>query len=107
MDKSEWRRKKYRLKVIGLVITLISSGFSIYIALHDHLKDDETGSISVTSSPIGADISLDGTYEGEAPKILEEVKQGPHTVTLTLAEHVDWYEDISVDADKTVSVSPT
>jgi hypothetical protein len=66
-----------------------------------------TGSISVTSSPTGADIFLDDTYEGETPKILEDVKQGSHTVTLTLAEYEDWSKDISVEADKTVSVSPT
>jgi len=66
-----------------------------------------TGFISVTSSPTGADIFLDDTYEGETPKILEDVKQGSHTVTLTLAEYEDWSKDISVEADKTVSVSPT
>jgi len=66
-----------------------------------------TGSISVTSSPIGASVFLDDTYEGETPKILEDIKQGSHTVTLTLAEYEDWSKDISVEADKTVSVSPT
>ncbi|HII93659.1 MAG TPA: PEGA domain-containing protein [Methanosarcina sp.] len=66
-----------------------------------------TGSISVTSSPTGADIFLDDTYEGETPKILEDIKQGSHTVTLTLAEYEDWSKDISVKADKTVSVSHT
>ncbi|WP_369334797.1 PEGA domain-containing protein, partial [Methanosarcina spelaei] len=63
--------------------------------------------MSVTSSPTGADIFLDDTYEGETPKILEDVKQGSHTVTLTLTEYKDWSKDISIEADKTVSVSPT
>lgn len=65
-------------------------------------------SISVTSSPVGASIYLeDGTYEGETPKILKDVEQGSHIITLKRAGYADWSQGIDVDPDKTISISPT
>lgn len=66
----------------------------------------ETSSISVISSPNGASIYLDDIYEGETPKVLRDVEQGPHIITLKLAEYEDWSQSINV-GDDTFSISPT
>lgn len=64
-------------------------------------------SISVTSSPVGASIYLeDGKYEGETPKILNDINQGSHIITLKLEGYEDWSKGIEVDPDKTISISP-
>lgn len=64
-------------------------------------------SISVSSSPAGASVYLDGKYEGEVPKILNNIEQGSHSITLKLTGYEDWSQNISADAGKTISISPT
>jgi hypothetical protein len=66
-----------------------------------------TGNISVDSNPIGASVYLDGTYEGETPKILKDIEQGSHKITLKLEKYKSWSQTISVDACETFSLSPT
>lgn len=69
--------------------------------------ETSTGDISVTSYPVGASISLDGIYRGETPKVLEDIEQGSHIITLKFAGYEDWSQSISVDSDKVFSLSPT
>jgi beta propeller repeat protein len=66
-----------------------------------------TGSISVSSYPTGTSIYLDGEYKGEAPQLLNNIEQGSHSVALKLAGYKDWSQDISIDANKMISISPT
>lgn len=65
-----------------------------------------TSFITVSSSPTGASIYLDGKYEGEASQVLSNIEPGIHLITLKLAGYEDWSQDISVDANKTISISP-
>jgi hypothetical protein len=65
-----------------------------------------TGNISVASSPNGASIYLDDTYKGETPKNVENVEQGSHVLALKLTGYNYWSQHISVDPDKTLSLSP-
>jgi hypothetical protein len=67
-----------------------------------------TGAISVTSTPSGAGISLDGVaIRGITPYTIPNVEPGYHTIKLTLAGYQDWKETVSVTAGKTVKVSAT
>ena len=67
-----------------------------------------TGSISVTSTPSGAGISLDGVPVNQiTPYTIPNAEPGHHTLKLTLAGYQDWTETVSVTAGKTVKVSAT
>lgn len=65
------------------------------------------GSISVYSSPFGASIYLDDKYEGEAPKILNNVEQGSHIIKINLTGYEDWSKIISVDHGQTYRINLT
>ncbi|MEA1998685.1 MAG: PEGA domain-containing protein, partial [Euryarchaeota archaeon] len=67
-----------------------------------------TGSISVTSTPSSASISLDGVPVNQiTPYTIPNVEPGSHTLKLTLKGYQDWKETVSVTAGKTVKVSAT
>jgi len=67
-----------------------------------------TGAISVTSTPSGASISLDGVpIRGITPYTIPNVDPGYHTIKLTLAGYQDWTETVSVTAGKTVKIGAT
>ncbi len=67
-----------------------------------------TGSISVTSTPSGASISLDGVpIRGITPYTIPNVDPGYHTLKLTLTGYQDWEETVSVTAGKTVKIGAT
>jgi parallel beta-helix repeat protein len=67
-----------------------------------------TGSISVTSTPSGAGISLDGVpISGITSYTIPNVEPGYHTLKLTLAGYQDWKETVSVTAGKTVEIDAT
>jgi formylglycine-generating enzyme required for sulfatase activity len=66
-----------------------------------------TGSISVSCSPSGAGIYLDGSYQGTTPMTIKSVSAGFHTITLKLTEYQDFSQDIRVDADEIAYVSPS
>jgi hypothetical protein len=65
------------------------------------------GTVSVTCSPSGAHIYLDGTYMGAAPKVLSGIAQGTHLVELELAGYNEWSTRITVVADQVSYVSTT
>lgn len=55
-----------------------------------------TGSISVSSDPIGAKVTLDGESSGTTPVTLSGVTAGSHTVKITLSGYSDYSAAISV-----------
>lgn len=66
------------------------------------------GSISVSSSPSGARIWLDGTDSGKTtPVTLTEVTTGSHTIKLTISGYQDYTTTVSVTSGQTTSVSGT
>ncbi len=71
----------------------VTSG--VYSTVDAYLEQN-TGSISVYSSPSGAEIYLDGTYKGTVPLTLNSVSTGSHTVKLTKSGYDDWTETVFV-----------
>jgi len=65
------------------------------------------GSISVSSSPSGASIYLDGSYQGITPMTIKNVEAGSYTITLKHTDYQDWSDTISVRAGDTTYVSPS
>ena len=54
------------------------------------------GTISVTSDPPGGRVSLDGRYRGITPLSLEDVPEGMHTVTVSMAGYNDTITNVVV-----------
>jgi len=64
------------------------------------------GSISITSSPMGASVYLDGTATGQKTNlVLDSLEVGEHTLKLSLTGYEDYYDTVAVVADDTVEVS--
>ena len=68
-----------------------------------------TGSISVSSSPSGAAIYLDGTYQGKTlsanPFYIISVQPGSHNLELSLQGYQDYKTSVGVTAGQTTQVS--
>jgi diacylglycerol kinase family enzyme len=65
------------------------------------------GSISVSSSPSGAAIYLDGSYRGTTPQVLSSVTKGSHVIELNLAGYNERSSTVSVTAGQTTYISWT
>ncbi len=71
-----------------------------------HILENVNQSSNIVTFNNGAIIYLDDTYKGETPKNVENVEQGSHVLALKLTGYNDWSQHISVDPDKTLSLSP-
>lgn len=61
---------------------------------------EETGSIFINSSPVGATITLDGTNTGKVtPDSVSNVSTGQHSVTLSLSGYSDTTFTVNVTAN--------
>jgi hypothetical protein len=80
----------YAGQTLPLTITLTPSG-----PIPDP-NPQTTGSISVSSDPTGAKVTLDGEFKGTTPVTLSGVKAGDHTVKLTLSGYSDYSAALSV-----------
>jgi uncharacterized protein YdeI (BOF family) len=66
-----------------------------------------TGTVTVFSSPSGAEIYLDNTYEGRTLHTITDVLPGHHTVRLCLEGYRDWSTPVLVTAGDTTPVQAT
>ncbi len=64
-----------------------------------------TGSISLSSSPSGASIFLDGNYVATTPMTIESIEAGSHTITLKYSGYQNWSQNIYVVAGQTIPIS--
>jgi hypothetical protein len=65
-----------------------------------------TGGVNVSSSPVGADVLVDGEFVGNCPAALK-LAPGKHTVTVRSAGYQDWSRDITVAAGSDVQLTAT
>jgi uncharacterized repeat protein (TIGR01451 family) len=85
-------------------VTVIT-GSTVKVDFQLILIPPQTGSISVTSSPAGADIRLDGINTGKiTPAILDSVAPGDHTVAVSLPGYNLASKDVSVTPGSTATV---
>jgi len=64
-----------------------------------------TGSISVSSTPSGADIYLDSTYKGTTPATIPDVSPGSHTLKLEKYGYAEWLTSVHVTSGVTESIT--
>jgi hypothetical protein len=66
--------------------------------------EPDKGVINVSSSPSGADVSLDGSFVGNAPATLK-LTPGKHSITVKMTGYKDWTRDISVQSGSEVQLA--
>ncbi len=69
-----------------------------------------TGSLSVSSSPSGAAVYVDGIYQGVTNTVIAVIGNlvpGSHSVRLTKAGYQDWTGTVSISAGATTYLNPT
>jgi hypothetical protein len=66
-----------------------------------------TGSIIVTSTPAGGQVSVDNQFRGVAPVTIYNVAPGTHIVNVHLNGFSDWSTSVDVTANQVVQVSAT
>ena len=105
---------RYRAPLIFLlVLALLSAGCASTTDLPGTTSQKKTtptptpgyGSIAITSSPIGAEVYLDGELKGTAPLTLTDIPAGKHTLCLTKIGYVESNSTVTVTADKETKVS--
>jgi hypothetical protein len=65
------------------------------------------GTLSVTSDPPGADISIDNECSGVSPLTAEDISVGSHLITMKMKGYQEYSTDIFVTAGSTGTVSAT
>jgi hypothetical protein len=68
---------------------------------------EKTGSISISSSPTGAEVYLDNEYHGTTPSTINAVATGNHTIDVRGQGYKTWSQNITVISGTTESFSPT
>jgi len=63
-----------------------------------------TGTLSVTSTPTGAMVYLDGIYKGITPVTIPKVSSGSHQLKVTKSGYQDYSTSISVPTGKTATI---
>jgi len=96
-------------------IKLTKSGYVDYTATV-HVSAGDTGSIearltkeagliSISSSPSGADVYLDGAYKGTTPATISDVSPGSHTLKLEKYGYAEWLTSVHVTSGVTDSIT--
>lgn len=67
-------------------------------------KDGAKGTVNVTSTPLGADVVVDGNFTGNSPATLK-LTPGKHTITVKLAGQKDWTRELDVEAGSEVQLT--
>jgi len=71
------------------------------------VTNPSTGSISATSSPIGADVFINNIFKGLTPLTVDSLTPGSYTIVLRLSGYEDWRSSVSVSAGQTAQISAT
>lgn len=64
----------------------------------------ETGTLSVTSEPNGAEVYIDNEFAGNTPCKLT-VDAGKHTIKVTAKDHKDWSRDMTIREGSEMTVN--
>ena len=66
-----------------------------------------TGTLSITSTPSGAVVKIDGKYKGETPLTLEKLNAGSYSVTFSQEGYDSQTQKVTVSAGKNATCSAT
>jgi tetratricopeptide (TPR) repeat protein len=73
-------------------------------ALEFKLVELPGGTLTIKSSPSGADVAVDGEPRGQTPLTLKGLGTGGHPVRLTLVNYLDWVGVTEIEEDKTAEL---
>ncbi|RZN42516.1 MAG: PEGA domain-containing protein [Methanosarcinales archaeon] len=85
-------------------VSYAGSVYAVHAASIDATLTQETGSISVSSAPSGADIYLDGAYKGATPTTIPDVIPGSHALKLEKYGYAEWLTSVHVTSGATESI---
>lgn len=67
----------------------------------------QTGTLAVSSEPAGAQVFIDGRFEGITPVTIPSIEKGSRTVLLKLIGYADWQGKVQVDTGQQAKVDAT
>jgi hypothetical protein len=91
--------------VTGGVTTTVTQ--TLHVATPTPTLSPGTGTVSVSSTPAGAQVFLDDVYLGVTPVTLPSVSPGSHVILLKNPGYTDWQATIMVQANQNTPVSAT
>ena len=62
------------------------------------------GTLDIQSDPTGANITLDGVFQGTTPKVIQDIMNGVHTLKLEKTGYAPWEEPVIVLPNQTSTV---
>lgn len=65
------------------------------------------GNLSVTSTPLGADIRIDGQAHGATPQIIADIPIGQHRLELALKDYKSFTQTVDIKENQTTLVEAT
>lgn len=65
------------------------------------------GYVTITSSPSGAFIYMDGKYKGQTPMTITGIAPATHTIELDLTGYYDWKTTVSINPGSNTPISAT
>ncbi len=99
IDTSGWKPDEYLVTVESTTPPVTATGsFKI-------LVQGPTGTLSVSSTPSGGAVSLDGSSRGTTPLTLPKVSSGLHTLTVTLPGYYAFTRKVMISTGKTTEVT--
>jgi hypothetical protein len=75
---------------------------NIYASL---VQNQQTGSLSISSTPVGASLYVDTVYQGLTNQIVGNLAVGPHTVLLKKSGYKDFTQTAQVNSGQTAYLS--
>lgn len=85
-------------------VCVLDSASTRKCGLSFEVTTDQLGTIDLSSSPTGASIYVDSTYEGTTPFTVESLGVGSHKVILKKTGYDDWGKIVKVTAGGTTTV---
>ena len=65
------------------------------------------GGVAIASTPIGANVTIDGKMAGTTPLKLDNIFVGNHSVKITKTGYSDYTQTVTIDEGKTVTINTT
>ena len=65
------------------------------------------GGVAIASTPIGANVTIDGKMAGTTPLKLDNIFVGNHSVKITKTGYSDYSQTVTIDEGKTVTINTT
>ncbi|HUU74510.1 MAG TPA: PEGA domain-containing protein [Methanoregulaceae archaeon] len=77
----------------------------VSVTLNRNPQPPSSGTISVSSSPSGAEVYLDNVFRGYSPQTIQDVASGSHVVLMKLGGYQDWQSTVQVSAGQDTPVN--